>query len=201
MRGRSQIGVGMEADRIAAKQVLEPAKLIRPVEVLTHIEENEVTHGLYGWWFDGALPEVPRGGCREFDGRQLLYIGIAPPKNRPTRPGSATPVKRRLWRNHLRGTVRSSTLRLSLAALLQDQLDLEFYRDAWGRVRMEKEHEEKLTGWIHQHAAISLVQHNAPWQLEEALIRNGPLLPLNLSMSGHPFRPTLSALRKALGCE
>ncbi|MEM6635417.1 MAG: GIY-YIG nuclease family protein [Pseudomonadota bacterium] len=166
---------------------------------MTHIEEHAVTHGLYGWWFDGALPEVPRAGCREFEGRQLLYIGIAPPKDRPIRPGSATPVKRRLWRNHLRGTVRSSTLRLSLAALLKDQLGFEFYRDAGDRVRMTKDHEERLTAWIEGHAGISVAHHDAPWQLEEALVRNGPPLPLNLSMSGHPFKSTLSAMRKALG--
>ncbi len=199
MRGRSQIGVGMEADQIAAKKVLEPAQLIRPADILAHIEEYEVTHGLYGWWFDGSLPEVPKGDCLELDGKHLLYIGIAPPKDRPIRPGSATPVKRRLWRNHLRGSIRSSTLRLSLAALLKDQLGFDFYRDARGRVRMTKDHEEQLTTWIEEHAGISVVHHDAPWQLEEALVRNGPPLPLNLSMSGHPFKPTLSAFRKALG--
>ena len=189
----------MDADQVTAKQVLEPAKLIRPADILAHIEEHTVAHGLYGWWFDASLPDIPRGGCREFDGKHLLYIGIAPPKDRPTSSGSDTPVKRRLWRNHLRGSVRSSTLRLSLSALLQDQLNLEFYRDAGDRVRMPKECEETLTAWIDQHAGISLVQHDAPWQLEEALVRNGPPSPLNLSMSGHPFKPTLSALRKALG--
>ncbi|MBO9467385.1 hypothetical protein J7443_19250 [Tropicibacter sp. R15_0] len=189
----------MEADQVAAKEVLEPAKLIRPADILTYIEGHEVTHGLYGWWIDGSLTEVPRGGCLEFGGKHLLYIGIAPPKDKPAKPGSATPVKRRLWRNHLHGSVRSSTLRLSLAALLKDQLDFEFYRDARGRVRMTKDHEEQLTTWIEEHAGISVVHHDAPWQLEEALVRNGPPLPLNLSMSGHPFKPTLSALRKALG--
>lgn len=199
MRGRSQIGVGMEADQVAAKQVLEPTKLIRPADILAHIEEHEVTHGLYGWWFDGSLPEVPRGECLGFDGKHLLYIGIAPPKDQPKRPRSAAPVKRRLWRNHLHGSVRSSTLRLSLAALLKNQLGFEFYRDAGDRVRMIKDDEENLTAWIEDHAGISVVHHDAPWQLEEALVRNGPPLPLNLSMSSHPFKPTLSALRKALG--
>jgi len=151
MLGRSQIGVGMEADQIAAKQVLDPAMLIRPADILAHIEKHEVTHGLYGWWFDGLLSEVPRGGCREFDGKHLLYIGIAPPKDRPIRPGSAAPVKKCLWRNHLRGSVRSSTLRLSLAALLKDQLGFEFYRDAGDRVRMTKDHEERLTACIEEH--------------------------------------------------
>ncbi len=199
LRGRSQIGVGMQTDAMATCQILEPNVLLKPADVLSHIAETEITHGIYGWWFDQSLPEVPRGGCREFNGKHLLYIGIAPPKDRPTRTGAATPVKRRLWRNHLRGSVRSSTLRLSLAALLKDRLGFEFYRDSRGRCRMAKEHEEKLTAWIEAHAGISVVHHDTPWQLEEALVRNGPPLPLNLSMSGHPFKPTLSALRRSLG--
>jgi hypothetical protein len=189
----------MHDDHVAARQVLEPMELVSPADILARIDDLEITHGLYGWWFDETLPEVPRDGCLEFEGKHLLYIGIAPPKDRPTGSGSATPVKKRLWRNHLRGSVRSSTLRLSLSALLQNQLNLEFYRDAGDRVRMPKECEETLIAWVDQHAGISLVQHDSPWQLEEALIRNGPPLPLNLSMSGHPFKPTLSVLRKALG--
>lgn len=181
------------------QQVLEPSNLLKPADILAHIDVHEITHGLYGWWFDQSLPDVPRGGCRELEGKHLLYIGIAPPKDRPIRPGSPTPIKSRLWRNHLRGSVRSSTLRLSLAALLEHQLQFQFYRDDRKRVRMVKEHEEKLTAWIENHARISVVHHDEPWSLEEALIKNGPALPLNLSMSGHPFKPTLSALRRSLG--
>ncbi len=182
-----------------ARQVLEPTKLLRPTDILAYIEENKIAHGLYGWWFDHELSNVPSGGCLEICGRHLLYIGIAPPKDRPNRLGSATPMKRRLWRNHLYGSVRSSTLRLSLAALLRDQLNFQFFRDNRNRVRMGKAYEDKLTAWMEDHAGISVVHHDTPWQLEEKLVRNGPPLPLNLSMSGHSFKPTLSALRKALG--
>lgn len=181
------------------RQILEPNKLVLPADILSHIDENEITHGLYGWWFDPVLPDVPRDGCREFEGKHLLYIGIAPPKKRPLKSRATTPVKSRLWRNHLRGSVRSSTLRLSLSALLQHQLDLQFYRDAGNRVCMVKENEEKLTAWIESHAGISVLHLDEPWNLEEMLIRNGPSLPLNLSMSGHAFKPTLSALRRSLG--
>ncbi|NNU81059.1 hypothetical protein HMH01_11480 [Halovulum dunhuangense] len=132
------------------------------------------------------------------EGKYLLYIGIAPPKDRLVRRGAPTPVKSRLWRNHLRGTVRSSTLRLSLAALLEQELELEFWRDARNRVRMDRHHEDKLSEWIAKHAGISVAHHDVPWSLEETLIRNGPPLPLNLSMSEHPFKSTLSDMRRAL---
>ena len=64
---------------------------------------------------------------------------------------------------------------------------------------MDRHHEDKLTEWIAKHAAISVVQHDEPWSLEETLVRNGPPLPLNLSMSSHPFKSSLSEMRRALG--
>lgn len=182
-----------------AKAVLWPEALLLPDYVVEFIDRHAVTHGVYGWWFDHSLPLVPRDGCIERDGKHLLYIGIAPPKDRPVRRGGPTPVKGRLWRNHLRGTVRTSTLRLSLAALLEQELELAFWRDKRNRVRMDRHYEDKLTEWVAKHTAISVVQHDEPWSLEETLVRNGPPLPLNLSMSGHPFRSTLSDLRRALG--
>lgn len=170
-----------------------------PDQLLEFIDQRTVTHGVYGWWFDQHLPLVPRDGCLENDGRHLLYIGIAPPKDGRTHRSAKTPMQRRLWRNHLRGTVRVSTVRLSLAALLKQALDLTFWRDSRNRVHMDRHQEDKLSDWMDQHAAISVAQHEDPWALEEKLIRGGPPLPLNLSMSGHPFRPTLSDMRRALG--
>lgn len=184
---------------IAAQAVLAPKALVSPDDILDLTERRAISHGVYGWWFDHSLPLAPRDGCLRLGGKDLLYIGIAPPKNRPMRPNGPTPVKSRLWQNHLRGSVRCSTLRLSLAALLQDDLALAFWRDARGRVRMDRHHEQRLTDWIESHAAISIIQHDEPWSLEETLIRKGPALPLNLSMSGHPFRTTLRRLRCALG--
>ena len=183
----------------AASSVLSPEALLLPDHVLDFIERHAVTHGVYGWWFDHGLPLVPRDGCIKLDGKHLLYIGIAPPKDRPARRGAPTPVKSRLWRNHLHGTVRTSTLRLSLAALLEQELELAFWRDKRNRVRMDRHHEDKLSDWLSTHAAISVMQHDEPWSLEETLVRSGPPLPLNLSMSRHPFRSSLSALRRALG--
>jgi hypothetical protein len=127
----------------------------------------------------------------------LLYVGIAQPDQRKGLSRAA--AKDRLWRNHIRGSVRISTLRLSLAALLADRLGLAFFRDKRGRVRMEKSDEDKLSAWLNQHAAISIAQHDDPRALERMLIGAGPSLPLNLAGSSHPFRQTLSQLRRSLG--
>lgn len=130
-------------------------------------------------------------------GKHLLYVGIAQPGQR--RGHSRAAARDRLWRNHLRGSVRISTLRLSLSALLADRLGLAFFRDARGRVRMAKSDEQKLSAWLDQHAAISVAHHDEPAALERLLITGGPALPLNLSASIHPFRQTLSELRRQLG--
>ena len=179
----------------AARLVHSPDTLLMPGDIMQHLETSNVSHGVYGWWFDPEVGIVPRDGCNQKDEKHLLYVGIAQPGRRKGR----SPAGNRLWRNHLRGTVRVSTLRLSLAALMADRLGLAFFRDARGRVRMAKSDEDKLSTWLGQHSAITVAQHEDPWSLERLLIASGPSLPLNLDGSSHPFRQTLSALRRSLG--
>jgi hypothetical protein len=174
-----------------------PDKLLLPGEIMQHLEVAKISHGVYGWWFDQDLGSLPRDGCLQMDGKHLLYVGIAQPVQRRGRLRAA--AGNRLWRNHLRGSVRVSTLRLTLAALLADRLGLTFLRDARGRVRMAKTDEDKLSTWLVQHAAISVAQHDDPRALEREFITAGPSLPLNLEGSSHPFRRTLSELRRSLG--
>jgi hypothetical protein len=174
----------MHIDMSTAQQVLRPVRLVKPDDILAYVDEHMITRCLYGWWFDEALP-VPRDNCYEIGGKYLLYIGIAPSAGKAT---TSAHVKRRLWRNHVCGAVRGSTLRLSLAALLKDELDLSFYRDSGNRIRMPKDCEEKLTSWIKRHAAISLMQHNTPWELERELLQNSAQFPLNIILSNHPLR-------------
>ena len=83
----------MQTDACATRQILEPNVLLKPTDVLAHIDEHGISHGLYGWWFDHFLPDVSRAGCLEFESKHLLYIGIAPPKDRLIKTGAATPVK------------------------------------------------------------------------------------------------------------
>lgn len=180
-----------------SRTVHSPDSLLSPSRIMQHLATASISHGVYGWWFDEDLENVPRDGCKHVDGKHLLYVGIAQPGRRGGKARAAAGI--RLWRNHIRGSVRVSTLRLSLAALLADRLGLTFYRDTRARVRMAKSDEDKLTDWIDQHAAISVAQHEDPRVLEQVLITAGPPLPLNLDGSSHPFRQTLSKLRRSLG--
>lgn len=184
-----------------ARSLLAPDKLVLPQNILSHLDTHGITHGVYAWWFDDDLPSVPRDGCISHGDKSLVYVGIAPAKGQRVRAGALTPMKRRLWRNHLCGSVRTSTLRLSLASLLKQQLGLSFWRDSSNRVRMNRDHEEVLSNWIGLHAAVSTMQHENPQNIERELIEAGPPFPVNLSMSGHPFRQRLSDLRRSLGRE
>lgn len=196
MRGRSQIGVGLEADSIAAKQVLEPSRLLKPAEILEHITHRKISLGIYGWWFDGALPEVPRDGCLKYCGRNLLYVGIAPSSQKYANSGRTLSGR---IKNHLSGTIGNSTLRLSLAALLQEEFQFQFWR-AGKKARMTCENEDRLTEWIFHNANLSVAEYSMPWQLEREIIQRGPTLPLNLKDNRrNPFKPILSDLRRRLG--
>lgn len=196
MRGRSQIGGGLKADLIAAKQVLEPRRLLEPAEILEHVAQLKIHHGIYGWWFDEALPEVPRDGCFKLDGKNLLYVGISPSSLKYANSGRTLSGR---IKNHLSGNIGNSTLRLSLSALLQKEFQFQFWR-AGKKARMTCENEGKLTEWIFDNAKVSVAEYSMPWQLEGEIIQRGPTLPLNLKDNRrNPFEPTLSDLRQSLG--
>ena len=74
--------------------------------------------GVYAWWFDDALGQVPTEGCVQRDGWTLLYVGISP-KRPPSngRPPSSQTIQSRVRFHYLR-TAEGSTLRLSLGVLL-----------------------------------------------------------------------------------
>lgn len=166
--------------------------LVSPGEIRQHLETAKISHGVCGFWFDQDLAMVPRDGCQQLEGKHLLHVGIA-------QPGPPKAAENRLWRSHLRGRVRGSTLRLSLAALLADRLALTFFRDTGGRVCMARTNEEKLTDWLERHAALSVAQNDDPWALGGLIFATGPSLPLSLIGSTHPFGQTLRDLRRALG--
>ena len=131
-----------------ARVVLSPETFLLSDYVLDFIDRRAVTHGIYGCWFDHGLPLAPSDGCIGYDGKDLLHIDIPHPKDRPVRRGGPIPVKGRPWLKHFRATVRSSTLRLSFAALLEQELELSFWRDKRNSVRMDRTHEGDQSFWI-----------------------------------------------------
>lgn len=152
--------------------------------------------GVYGWWFDLVPHGVPTDGCEHQDRWTLLYVGISPkrPPMNGRQPSSQT-VRSRI-RYHCRGNAAGSTLRLTLGVLLADELDIELRRVGSGGRYTFSVGERQLTEWLTEHARVSVALRTEPWVLEEELIAF-LRLPLNLDQNSHPFRPTLSAMRRA----
>lgn len=150
--------------------------------------------GLYGWWFRAPPPKVDMDGTIQRDGFSLLYVGIAPQRPAANGRTSKRTLHQRL-RNHCRGPIATSTFRRSLAFLLAEDLGFQIIKGADGKVRIGREAEARLTDWIDQNARVSWVIHPEPWLLEDALISNGPRLPLNIRGSIDPFSRELRRIR------
>jgi hypothetical protein len=129
--------------------------------------------GIYAWLFERRPPGVPAIETNRLHGMPCLYIGTA---NRQT-------LRRRLIKNHCRGSARSSTLRKSIRALLSEK--------AGALVD-----EETARDWMSRHAVVCPIDMRDPANVEDALLLGPDIFPLNIQGHRHsPFAAPLSALR------
>ncbi len=119
-------------------------------------------HGFYAWWqTPDALPSVAATPHPTAD-LELLYVGIAPRES-----GSASNLRKRLAKHH-RGTIGSSTLRLSLTGFL-------WRREGWlptyaSRAQLSKSELLALQEWQRKHLFVQWVEAASPWLIEPAVI-------------------------------
>lgn len=149
--------------------------------------------GVYAWWVDrGAMAEVHGSKHPTEVALDLLYIGIAPKGDR-----SSATLRSRVVGNHMRGNIAASTFRLTLAALLRDELALAPISRA-GKLLLPTDQNLRLSQWQQLHLRLTWHQTATPWLLESALIAHlAP--PLNLAANkGHSFHASLSKARAAL---
>jgi hypothetical protein len=100
-------------------------------------------------------------------------------------------------RSHYTGSAEGSTLRLTLGALLSDELGIELRRVGSGARRTFSEGEKTLSSWMAANAFVCWTGEPEPWVLEEQLILRYDL-PLNLDQNRrNAFHPELSAARRA----
>jgi len=188
--------------RAGARVLLSPEQFFQVTDIRERPALVPAESGIYGWWFCGKLPGVPIGGTHLHQGWRLLYIGIAP--SGPTSARRPRTLRSRL-KNHCCGPAATSTLRRSLACILQEKLRLHLRRNASGKLLVTPE--ERLTEWMEDHARIAWVCcGEKPWHFEHSLIKrawplrpNWPRLPLNISGSSDPFSLHLKKLRAAAG--
>jgi hypothetical protein len=176
-------------------EFLSPERLWRREEVLRRPSPIPAVPGVYGWWFDRLPTAIEVSGCHEVDGFTLLYTGISPkqpPRN--GRPASKGQLRQRIV-THYAGNAEGSTLRKTLGCLLAAELGIQLRRVGSGSRKTFVHGERLLSQWMAEHAYVSFVADQRPWELEERLI--GLLdLPLNLDGNGHnAFHPELTRVR------
>ncbi len=132
--------------------------------------------GLYAWRVDvegadhlscGLGIELPAG---------LIYVGQAGAASSKAHTPSASTLGSRIGGNHLRGRVRGSTLRRTLASILLGPLAL----DVVGPRKLEQSSEARLGEWMREHLCVAVHpvhsgEHLAELEEEVVVARQPPL--------------------------
>ena len=145
--------------------------------------------GLYAWHVDEAGAEALSAGAGLPVGQGLVYVGQAGAAGRASVSGAT--LRQRLLRQHLRGDVRSSTWRKSLAAVLSEVLDL---RPGEGG-RLADASEERLSAWMEEHLSVVALPLVAATLLhvESEVVR---LLDPPFNLRGAPTSPLRAHLKQ-----
>jgi hypothetical protein len=176
--------------------LLEPASVLVAREVSRIINDIPAQPGIYGWWFNRGICDVPLRGTKRYRSWRLLYVGIAPNSKRSGAANNPRTLRDRI-KNHIRGPSGSSTLRRSLACLLANELKLKPINRKGQRLKLREDDEAQLTRWMEMHAALNFLVSPNPWVIEAKLLASGQLLPLNIRGSTHPFSSQLKKRRAA----
>src|SRR4051794_1794674 len=177
-------------------EFLSPERLWQRDAVLSRPSPIPAVPGVYGWWFDRLPATFDVSSCRQFDGLTLLYTGISPKRPpRNGRPASRGQLRQRIV-THYAGNAEGSTLRKTLGCLLATELGIELRRVGSGSRRTFVDGEQRLSRWMSEHAYVSFLPHERPWELEDQLIELLDL-PLNLDGNTHnAFHADLTEVRR-----
>jgi hypothetical protein len=160
-------------------------------DVVSNAALGANTRGVYGIFFDRKALLLERSGYLEFDktlpievdDHDLLYVGA-----------SIDPLRRRVLA-HLTGNSKASSLRMTLGAILTEELLLDpiaganrgYYDFGFGEAR--------LSQWIVSTTRIGFYPSDDPYDLERDILRCVPL-PLNIDQrKRHRFSRYLLMLR------
>lgn len=177
-----------EDRRVLAARLLDPARRFAPAGVRQRDGAGEP--GLYAWYVDeGGARDLTDGlGLAVVPG--LLYAGQA------GAGASGATLASRVLGNHIGGNTYASTLRLTLAAVLIDRLDLV----PTGGRRMEARGEAALSGWMTAHLQLSIEAFPDRGALDTVETKVLAILdpPFNLAKCRPtPVRRRLNQLRRA----
>lgn len=149
--------------------------------------------GLYAWWVDEAGARELSAGLDAAVSAGLVYIGQAGATSWPSGGRSDATLLTRIGGNHLRGRVKTSTWRQTLASVLVGSV-LPAPSSGW-----DAGWEAALTRWMTEHLSVVTVSVPDPRRLgaleHYVLLQIDP--PLNLrDVTATPMRGRVSALRR-----
>ncbi len=124
--------------------------------------------GLYAWWVDedGLNTLVEQLGMTM---PPLIYAGLAGATHWPSGKQSTTTLWSRVRTLHLRGNIRGSTFRQTLAALLTAPLSLQIV----GPNRLAPASEQQLSAWMADHIRVSIqpyLDRETLGEMEQAIL-------------------------------
>lgn len=171
-----------------------------PVKVaLSHYDSlRDISRpGLYSWWLDRSGAEQLSRGLQASVEPGLIYVGQAGATQWPSGKRRDATLRTRIATMHLGTKISFSTLRLTLAACLRDQLGLQVA----GAKILTPDSEGALSDWMTSHLQIAAFGYDdvdALDELEQSVL--GALdPPLNLKhRPSSDVRQRLRALRSAL---
>ena len=148
--------------------------------------------GYYCWFFKRAPHILPVKNCSLVQGLPPLYIGIAKSSEK-----SKSSLRKRIYRNHINGRARQSTLRLSLGVILSEESGyfLRLHKNEKRKYWLASKGEAWLSSWMNENAFVGFVECCDPKAVEKALIQHyNP--PLNINHSNNEFSKKLKSMRE-----
>lgn len=124
------LGVTAEFDGGLAiiRPLIRPKKLWSWRELRASRTHPPASPGVYAWWFREIPPGIPTWGTERYQRYRLLYVGISPSKPSVSTGKESKQTVRDRLRYQFSGNIGGSTLRVSLASLLRQELKL---RPVW----------------------------------------------------------------------
>jgi hypothetical protein len=157
--------------------------------------------GLFAFWVDEAgADDLSRGLELPLEAGRI-YVGQAGATKWPSGRASSDTLGDRIGRVHLGGKVRSSVIRLTLASILFDQLDLVVQ----AAMLLQASSEQALNQWMRAHLLVAVHPHDdrdSLSGLEQAVVqRLDPPLNIEDHVPATSVRQRVAALRKRISRE
>ena len=157
--------------------------------------------GLFALWVDEAgAADLARGLDLPLAAGRI-YVGQAGATRWPSGRVSADTLGDRVGRTHLAGKVRSSAVRLALAAVLLDRLELVVQ----AAMLLQASSEQALSDWMRAHLSVAVHVHDdrdTLAGLEQAVVqRLDPPLNLEDHLAATSVRQRVAVLRKRISRE